>query len=319
MRHVEPLRHSIRLSMLTILLAGVGLAAVASERTSEIRLPDSARFPESVTSVSDGTLFVSSIADGGVLKITGDGEVATSFLKSGDHGTRSTFGVLADEKRGTLWVASNDATAIGAKGPTTTEGGWVKAFDLATGALTQSIRLPGEKALANDFVLDAQGALYVTNTFAPQILRLRPGAAEFEIFVEDEALKKGLDGIAFGLDGNLYVNTFLGGELFRIEVKDGTAGPITKLETTRPLKFPDALRTFKDGFLMVEGSGALSRVTVAGAVARIEPIREFAGPTGLTVAGDRIWVAEGQLGRLSPLAKGGGAAPSFHLRSIPVD
>ncbi|MCC0806110.1 hypothetical protein FPV16_07740 [Methylobacterium sp. W2] len=319
MRHVEPLRHAIRLSMLAILFAGVGLPAAALERTSEIRLPDSSRFPESVTSVSDGTLYVSSIADGGVLRITGNGEVTTPFLKPGDHGTRSTFGVLADEKRGTLWVASNDATAIGAKGPTTTEGGWVKAFDLATGALKQSVRLPGEKALANDFVLDAQGALYVTNTFAPRILRLRPGAGEFEVFVDNEILKNGLDGIAFGSDGNLYVNTFLGGELFRIEVKDGTAGPITKLETTHPLKYPDGLRTFEDGFLMVEGSGALSRVTVAGAVARIEPIRQFAGPTGVTVAGDRIWVAEGQLGLLSQPAKGGGVVPSFHLRSIAVD
>lgn len=45
----------------------------------------------------------------------------------------------------------------------------------------------------------------------------------------------------------------------------------------------------------------------------------FAGPTGVTVAGDRIWVAEGQLGLLSKAAKDGGEAPSFHLRSVDVD
>ncbi|GJD53577.1 Virginiamycin B lyase [Methylobacterium crusticola] len=282
-------------------------------------MPENSRFPESVTSVSDGTLFVSSITDGGVLKIQGDGAATTAFLRPGVHGTRSTFGLLADERRGTLWVASNDATILGAPGPTSEEGGWVKALDLATGALKLSVRLPGGKALANDFALDAQGTLYVTNTLAPQILRLRPGATKFDVFVESEALKDGLDGIAFGTDGNLYVNTFLGGGLFRIDVKDGAAGRVTKLETTRSLKFPDGLRPFKDGFLMVEGSGALSRVRISGDGARIEPVGQFAGPTGVTVAGDRIWVAEGQLSLISAAAKDSREAPSFHLRSVDVE
>ena len=104
--------------------------------------------------------------------------------------------------------------------------------------------------------------------------------------------------------------------LFRIEVKQGVAGQVTQLETTRPLTFPDGLRAFKDGFLMVEGSGALSRVTVSGNAARIEPLGQFAGPTGVTVARDRIWVSEGQLGLMSKQAEAGGEAPSFHLRSL---
>lgn len=312
----QPLRYALRLSVAFALL---GLPALASDRPETIRLPETGRFPENVTSASDGALFVSSITDGGVLKIGAGSATATAFLKPGDHGTRSTFGVLADEKSGILWVASNDATGIGVKGPTSTEGGWVKALDLTTGALKQSVPLPGEKALANDFALDGQGALYVTNTFAPQILRLKPGAREFEVFVENEALAKGLDGIAFGADGNLYVNTFMGGELFRIAVKDGVAGEVTKLETTRPLKFPDGMRGFKDGFLMVEGSGALSRIAVSGNEAKLEPLGTFAGPTGVTVAGDRIWVAEGQLGLLSEPAKDGGEAPSFQLRSVVID
>jgi hypothetical protein len=50
----------------------------------------------------------------------------------------------------------------------------------------------------------------------------------------------------FGGDGNLYVNTFAKGELFRVEVKDGIAGKITKLQPSRPLKFPDGLRSTAD-------------------------------------------------------------------------
>jgi sugar lactone lactonase YvrE len=179
--------------------------------------------------------------------------------------------------------------------------------------------LPGAKALANDMALDADGSLYVTNTFAPQILRLKPGATELEVLVENEVLAKGLDGIAFGSDGNLYVNTFMGGELFRITMNQGVAGEVTRLETTRTLKFPDGLRAFKDGFLMVEGSGALSRVTVSGNTAKVEPIGQFAGPTGVTVAGDRIWVSEGQLGLLTKQAEAEREGPTFHLRSVGIE
>ena len=301
---------------LSLIVASLSVPVLAAGGTTSVRLPDGSRFPESVTSDANGTLFVSSIADGGVLKVAADGAVTSQFLKLGDHGTRSTFGLLADPKRGVLWVASNDATALGAKGPTDTEGAWIKAFDVATGAMKTSVRLPGAKALANDMALDGDGSLYVTTTFAPQILRLKPGAAEFEVFVENPALAKGLDGIAIGGDGNLYVNTFLGGELFRIAMNQGVAGEVTQLETTRPLEFPDGLRTFKDGFLMVEGSGALSRVTVSGNAAKIEPIHQFAGPTGVTIAGHKIWVAEGQLGLMSKPVEAGSEAPSFHLRSM---
>lgn len=314
-RRSSLLHHAMWLSLA---VASLSLPALAADGAMSVRLPDTSRFPESVTADANGTLFVSSIADGGVLQVGADGAVVSQFLKPGDHGTRSTFGLLADPKRGVLWVASNDATPLGAKGPTGTEGAWVKAFDVATGAMKTSVRLPGAKALANDFALDGDGSLYVTNTFAPQILRLKPAATEFEVFVEDPVLSKGLDGIAFGADGNLYVNTFMGGELFRIEVKQGMAGKVTQLETPRPLKFPDGLRTFKDGFLMVEGSGALSRVTVTDNSAKIEPIQQFAGPTGVTVAGDRIWVSEGQLGLMSKPAEAGREGPSFHLRSVDV-
>ncbi|MCJ2142614.1 hypothetical protein [Methylobacterium sp. E-066] len=319
MRGIETVRHALRLSALSLAIAWAALPAAAADGSTAIRLPDTSRFPESVTSLADGTLFVSSIADGGVLRIEGGGAAATPFLKPGEYGTRSTLGLLADERRGTLWVASNDATAIGAPGPTATEGGWVKAFDLATGALRLSVRLPGGKALANDFALDGDGALYVTDTLAPRILRLKPGAAAFEVLVEDDTLKNGLDGIAFGIDGNLYVNTFLGGEMFRIGMTNGVAGRVTRLETTRPLKFPDGLRPFRDGFVMVEGSGALSRVTVSGDGAKVQPIGQFAGATGVTVVGNRIWVAEGQLSLLSKTLKDSREAPSFHLRAMDVE
>ena len=95
----------------------------------------------------------------------------------------------------------------------------------------------------------ADGSLFVTNSFAPQILRLKPGASQLEVWLDDPAFEQppkgapGLDGIAFGKDGHLYVDNFANGAFFRVEVKDGAPGKITKMTPSRPLKNPDALRS----------------------------------------------------------------------------
>ncbi|HEY0292626.1 MAG TPA: SMP-30/gluconolactonase/LRE family protein [Hansschlegelia sp.] len=293
------------------------MATSAVAAAGVVPLPEGSPFPESVTAIADGTLFVSSISNGGVLRVAPDGSTPTPFFKPGEHDTRSTFGVLADEKTGTLWVASNDASAIGLKGPSAVEGAWLRSFDLKSGAPKVSVRLPAP-AIANDFAIGEDGSIYVTNTAGPQIYRLKPDANEVEVFVQDDRLKGGLDGIAFGEDGNLYVNTYVAGEMFRVDVKMGAAGKVTKLKTSRPLTHPDGLKPFKDGFLMVEGGGALDRVTIAGDEARIDTVKTFAGPTGVTIAGDAVWVAEGQLSYLSDPDKKGKTPDGFRLIAIPL-
>ena len=308
----------INATRLALAALGFGLAIGAARADpASIDLP--VPFPESVTSTSEGVLYVSSFRDGGVLKIA-PGSSPVTFLKPGEHGTRSTFGVLADEKSGTLWVASNDISAIGVKGPSDVEGSWVKGFDLKSGGAPKvSAKLPVSPAAANDFAVGDDGTLYVTNVLGPQIFQLKPGAKELEVFVQDDRLKGGLDGIAFDENGALVVNTYFTGELFRINVKAGAPGAITKLKTSRPLKKPDGLRPIPGGFLMVEGGAdTLDRVTITGDEAKIKTVKEFAGPTGLTVVGDTVWVAEGQLGYLSEPELKGKPLPSFQLRSVPL-
>jgi len=280
-------------------------------------LPASSPFPESMTAAADGTLFVSSITHGGVLKVAPGTATAVPFFRPAEHGTRSTFGVLADDKRGMLWVASNDASGFGMNGPSSVEGAWIKGFDLKSGALKASARLPGPKAVANDFAISDDGSIYITNTIAPQILRLKAGATDIELFVQDDALKGGLDGIAIGGDGNLYANTYMTGELFRIEVKSGSPGRVTKLKTSRPLTHPDGLRPYKGGFIMVEGGRSLDRVTVDGDSAKVETIAEVTEPTSVWLTADRVWVSEGYLSYLDPQKKGQ-LPESFKLRALPL-
>ena len=159
------------------------------------------------------------------------------WIKPGTFGTRSTLGVLVDTKANLLWVCSNDFSSAGIPGPSSEPGSFVKGFDLASGEGKVSAKLPGNATLCNDMVVGPDGSLFVTNSLAPQILRLKPGSSELEVWLESPDFEQppqgapGLDGIAFGGDGNLYVNTFAPGDFFRVEVKDGKPGAVTKLET----------------------------------------------------------------------------------------
>jgi hypothetical protein len=168
------------------------------------------------------------------------------------------------------------------------------------------------------------GALYVTNTLTPQILKLAKGKSELERWISDPVFQPasggGLDGIAFGGDGNLYVNTFGGGEMFRIEVKHGKAGPVTKLTTSSPLKNPDALRPLGGmQFLMIEGSGQLDLVKIAGDKATIVKLKDgLHGPTGVSITRETAWIVEGQLDYLFDPSKHDQKPQPFIAQPVPL-
>src|ERR1700748_3755571 len=283
----------------SVLLLGVlSLHAAAAEEMS-IQLPDKS-FPESLTSTNDGTIYTGSFNNGGVLRAKPGGK-AEEFIKPGAGGSRSTLGVLADAKTGTLYVCSNDVSAMGVSGPSESKGAFLKTFDLTTGAPKGSFALLDPKSFCNDIVIGSDGTAYVTDSFAPNLYRLKPGATALEIWATDPALAPakdgvGLDGIAIGADGDLYVTTYIPAKLFKIAVKDGKAGAVTELKTSRPIDHADAMRAFGDSFLLIEGAGRLTKVSVKGDEAQIETIKDgFAEPVSVTQVGDTAWVAEGKL------------------------
>jgi sugar lactone lactonase YvrE len=278
----------------------LGVASdVARAQTAPVSVPDKS-FPESVTSTKDGTLYVGSFNLGGVVKAAPGGK-AEQFIKPAAGDSRSTLGVLADEKSGLLYVCSNDISGFGVPGPSETKGAWLKVFDLASGALKASAALKDPKSLCNDIAIGSDGTAYITDSFAPYVYSLKPGGTALEVWATDPALAPakdgvGLDGIAFGSDGNLYVNTYIPAALFRIAVKDGKAGAVTPLKLSRPLDHTDAMRSFGDSLLLIEGNGKLDKVTVKGDEAQIETIKDgFAEPVSVTQVGDTAWVAEGKL------------------------
>ena len=54
---------------------------------------------ENITSTKDGTLYVGSLGSGGLLRIKAGSSKAEIWIKPGAFGSRSIFGVLADELR----------------------------------------------------------------------------------------------------------------------------------------------------------------------------------------------------------------------------
>jgi hypothetical protein len=250
---------------------------------------------------------------GGVVKAAPGGK-AEQFIKPGAGGSRSVLGVLADEKSRILYVCSNDITGFGVPGPGDTKGAWLKTFDLDSGAPKGSFSLQDPKSLCNDIAVGGDGTAYVTDSLTPNVYSLRPGGTALEVWTTDPMLAPakdgvGLDGIAFGADGNLYVTTYIPAALFKIAVKDGKAGAITALETSRPLDHADAMRTFGDSLLLIEGAGRLDKITINGDEARIETVQDgFAEPVSVTQVGNTGWVAEGKLSYIIG-DKGEGSGP----------
>jgi hypothetical protein len=301
------------------LVLGVAFGGAALAESAPVPVPDKS-FPESVTSTKDGTLYAGSFNLGGVVKAKPGGK-AEQFIQPGAAGTRSTLGVLADEKGGLLYVCSNDITGFGVPGPGDTKGAWLKVFDLASGAPKASYQLPDPKSLCNDIAVGSDGAAYVSDSFAPNVYRAKPGSSTLEVWATDPLLAPakdgvGLDGIAMGSDGNLYVTTFIPAKLFKIAVKDGKAGAVTELKTSRAIDHADAMRAYGDSFLLIEGAGRLTKVTVKGDEAQIDTIAEgLAEPVSVTQVGNTGWVAEGKLSYIIGDNKGKDPGP-FVLKPI---
>jgi sugar lactone lactonase YvrE len=307
-----------------VLSSATSLTAIAETRS--IALPGLRAFPESLTSTADGTLFIGRLGDGGIVRADArSGEVAV-FVPPGASESRSISGVFADERANALWACSNDLSALG--GPSGS-GDWrsaLKGFDLRTGAAKRSVPLPGAHAFCNDIAVDARGAIYVTDSAGPNILRLPAGAATFEVFASSPQFSPpeggiGLDGIAFGRDGNVYVTTYTAGGLFRVDVKRGRADGVTKLHGRSPLTRPDALRSLGEhSFLLIEGSGTLDRVSITGDAFAVAPIRGgFREPTSVTRVESTAWVSEGQLAFfLDPARRKSSPSLPFRIYAVPL-
>ena len=170
-------KYAFSAAALIFIAAGVH----AAESITEITLPGTRIFPESITSTADGTLIVGSLGHGNVLRIAPGTAQVGEWIKPGTGGLNQILGVYADQKDKTLWVCSNN---LQNKGEATA----AMAFDLKTGAVKGTYVLPGDGTLCNDIAVAADGTAYFTDTRQGSVDMLKPGSKTLEIAAKDPLL-----------------------------------------------------------------------------------------------------------------------------------
>jgi sugar lactone lactonase YvrE len=298
--------------------ATLALAAgiCAAQGVTEITLPATRIFPESITSTADGTLIVGSLGHGNVLRIAPGKTTADEWIKPGAGGLNGVLGVFADEKGKTLWVCSNN---LENKGEPTA----VMAFDLKSGATKGTYKLPGEGPLCNDIAVGPDGTAYIADTRLATVLMLKPGSKALDVAAKDPLLA-GADGLAFGDKTTLYVNSVTAGKLLRVDLgPDGKSKKVTELKLSRPLDRPDGMRAIgAHRLLLAENSGKMDIVTFEGPDmqnAMIKTIKEGLEATpGVTATKGMAWLIEGKLNYRNDAAFKDKDPGTFKMVAVPL-
>jgi sugar lactone lactonase YvrE len=303
-------------NLLGAALATWSVGCCAAAGLTEITLPGTLVFPESITSTSDGTLISGSLGHGNVLRIAPGQTTAEEWIKPGTGGLNGVLGVYADEKGKNLWVCSNN---LEGKGEATA----VMSFDLKSGAPKGTYLLPGEGTLCNDIAVAADGTTYISDTRQGSILMLKPGAKALEVAAKDPLLA-GADGLAFGDKSTLYVNSVTAGKLIRLELgPDGKSKNIVDLKLSRPLERPDGMRAIgKQRLLLAENSGKMDIVTFEGEQlqnAVIQTLKEGLESTpGVTATRGMAWIVEGKLNYRNDPGMKGKDPGTFKIYAVPL-
>jgi len=207
--------------------------------------------------------------------------------------------VFADNKSNTLWACSGSAMFGPPQPGAKPQSSSLFAFDLKTGAFKKSYPFPTAGSSCNDIAVDADGNTYATDTGNSEVVRLKKGAKELEVWVGGGALGPKnivLDGISV-LGKKVFVNALATSKISSIAIEhDGKAGAITELKLDRDIVRPDGMRSFGKNSILVVESGAkrLSKIVIEGDAGKVATIKEgyVDNPTAVTVVGTTAYVSE---------------------------
>jgi len=302
-----------------LLAATTALTATTSfADTKSISLPGERLFPEGIAATSEGRIFVGSFIDGNIIETDTKGAVLRTFADAGSGGLVSVVGLMVDEANGVLYACSSDpgvAALTGSAAPA------LVSFDLESGDVLNRVELPNG-GFCNDITQGADGTIYVSDSFAPRILSLSPGATSFDVWATDPMFEGegfNLNGIAMGHTA-LFAVKYNSGQLFRIALNsDGSSGEIRVVETSRPLMFPDGLLHTDDGFILTEGTGAVSHFRIRSGVAQVSEITSGLNvPTSTALVGDTAYTVQSQFDHLFDPTASQTAPDAYELAVFPA-
>lgn len=274
--------------------------APAATPAADLSIPGTGVLPESLTSSSDGAVYIGSVGKAQVYKVAPGTTEAQPFIAPGTGGIKQVFGVFADDSAGTLWVCSNELQP-GPPGTAPPVSSALHSFDLASGSPRTSHALP-KGGFCNDIAVGPGGEVYATDTEGMRVVRLPQGGSTLEVWSPAGAFGPAggvLDGIAV-VGGRVIVGTLATSKLFAVEVApDGKAGKVTELMLSAPLNSPDGIRSWGNDLLATDGDGKIQHVVVSGDTATLTTVKDgLEGVVAVTVVGNTGYALEGQLGIL---------------------
>lgn len=277
-----------------------GAAGQNGTNGADIALPGPFFYPESITALSDGTLFVGSLGMGQIWKNVPNSLVPTKFADN----LKQVNGVLADQANDRLYACTTDTSVA-------TNNVKVRSFGIGDGQQKAVYDLP-DGTKCNDMVFDGTGNLFVADSTG-KIFKLDKGGTTLNQWAMGGKLAPatagnfGADGIVFDGTNYLFINNFETGKLIRIQIMgDGTAGTQDEIMVTPPLENPDGMRMINGTTLVTTenrlmGLGKLSKIVIdntAKTGAKTVISNRLDGPTSFVKVGMVYWITEGQLQEL---------------------
>jgi hypothetical protein len=191
------------------------------EASTAFTIPTTGLIPEGLAlDPKTGTFYVASVRDGIIRSVNRDG-VVREFARV----PYGAFGMVVDPKRKSLWVATSVVPQNSAFREDARDRAAVVRIDLKSGKIRETISAPsGGKHLFGDVALAPNGDLFVSDTNAPAVYRVRKG--KLQPVIEGEPFAS-LQGIAVAPDGKtVYVADYSKG-LYAIDLKTSVATPLT--------------------------------------------------------------------------------------------
>src|SRR5580692_3249960 len=168
---------------------------VQAAPADDILIANAKSQPESLTVAPGGVLIVGSASAPFVYKVRPGSTTAEKFVDASAEGPGTFFfGMLADASSNTVWTCQ--LTPVPDSKPVQRHTA-LRGFDLSTGAQKLRWNLPGDNSTCNDFSIGPDKALYITDTANGKVYKLAAGASNAELFLEDTASLRGIDGITF--------------------------------------------------------------------------------------------------------------------------
>ena len=285
-------------SLLVVLGAAAALAVAAAAAPHEVSVDDTQVFPESITTLTDGTVIFSSALKPFIYRSAPTSTRAERWIEVKGEGRVSSAGVLADPGTQTLWTCIMQQTGAPAAGPLAGHTA-LRAYDLGSGRLKASYSLPDERNLCNDIAVGPDNSVYASDSFNSRIMRLAPGARALRIWLQDKRLEN-VNGLTF-LGADLYANSTTTNHIYRIPSNpDGSAGTLVDLKLSQPINAPDGMRAYRGRIYLAEPrEGRVSQLIIRGDTATITVLKSgFEFPTAVSPVADGVWVCESRLNHI---------------------